>query len=250
MQAYHALVRRELNGFFYSITGYVIISAFAFLLGEIFVYYLMVLGEEPTPVPLTQLFFGTWTFWWLLLPIVPLITMRLFALEKFSGTFETLMTTRVTDMQVIAAKFTAALIFYLVMWLPLLGCFLVLRQFVGGGGTAFDPGALGSTFLGILLMGCLFLSLGCLASSLTHNQVIAAMIALTFSIGMFLLGMVADTVPKGDWKAQVVSFFALPDHMNDFARGVVDTRAVVFLLTATFFILFLNLRVLESRRWK
>ena len=91
--------------------------------------------------------------------------MRLFALEKATGTFETLMTTPVGDLQVVAAKFTAALLFYCLTWLPLLGCLFIVQHFTNQTG-ALDAGTVGGMFLGIFLIGSLFLSLGCLASAL------------------------------------------------------------------------------------
>ena len=176
MQAYWTLIRRELSGYFFSMSGYIIIAASMFLLGLSFVDLLKQLQHQPTPMPVTELFYATWFFWLILLLTTPVITMRLFALEKFSGTFETLMTTPVSDMQVVLAKFTAALVFYTLMWLPLLGCVLVVRWFTNDS-SAFDAGLLGSTFLGILLIGSLFISLGCCASAMTRSQVTAAMIA-------------------------------------------------------------------------
>ena len=127
MQAYWTLVRRELSGYFFSMTGYVIIAAAMFLLGLSFVDLLKQLRHQPTPMPVTELFYVTWFFWLILLLTTPVITMRLFALEKFSGTFETLMTTPVSDRQVVLAKFSAAMTFYVLLWLPLLGCVLVVR---------------------------------------------------------------------------------------------------------------------------
>lgn len=249
MQAYITLVRRELAGFFFSITGYVITAAAAFLIGLSFVVLLINLGTDPTPMPVTELFYMTQFFWLILILAVPVITMRLFALEKFTGTFETLMTTPVSDFQVVAAKFTAALVFYMFTWLPLLACILLIRHFTND--TApLDAGAIGSTFLGIFLLGCLFLSLGCFASALTRSQVTAAMISLVFSVGLFMLSFLAKSLPGSDWKSQAIAVFGLPEQMHDFVRGVVDTRPVVLYLTVTFFFLFLTLRVIESRRWK
>src|SRR2546423_1042476 len=129
MRAYWTLVRRELSGYFFSMSGYVIIAAALFLLGFSFVDLLRQLQHEATPMPVTELFYATWFFWLILLLTTPAITMRLFALEKFSGTFETLMTTPVSDLQVVLAKFTAGMIFYALMWLPLLACVLMVRWY-------------------------------------------------------------------------------------------------------------------------
>jgi ABC-2 type transport system permease protein len=250
MQAYFTLARRELAGYFLSMTGYVILAAAMFLMGFSFVVLLVKLQHEPTPMPITELFYVTPFFWLILLLATPVITMRLFALEKFSGTFETLMTTPISDLQVVLAKFTAALIFYLVMWLPLLGCLFVVRYYTSER-AAVDTGIVCSTFLGIFLLGCLFVSLGCCASSLTRSQVTAAMISLVFGGSMFLLGVLADQIPvQASWQEQVLGCFAFFDQMHDFARGVVDTRPAVLMLSLSFFFLFLTLRVVESRRWK
>ncbi len=108
-----------------------------------------------------------------------------------------------------------------------------------------------STFLGILLLGGLFISLGCCASALTRSQVIAAMISLVFGASVFLLGYLASQLPAQEsWQAQVLGCFDLFEQMHDFARGVVDTRPVVLLVSLTLFFLFLTLRIVESRRWK
>ena len=250
MLVYWTLIRRELAGYFVSLTGYIIIAAAMFLLGLSFVGMLKALQRVPTPMPVTELFYVTWFFWLILLLTTPVITMRLFALEKFSGTFETLMTAPVSDLQVVLAKFTAALLFYVVMWLPLLGCLFVVRHYTSDT-AALDAGVIGSTYLGILLLGGLFVSLGCCASALTRNQVIAAMLSLVLGASLFLLGYLADQLPaQAGWQAQVLGSFGLFEQMHDFARGVVDTRSVVLLASLTFFFLFLTLRIVESRRWK
>jgi ABC-2 type transport system permease protein len=249
MQAYWTLVRRELAGFFLSLGGYIIIAAALFMMGNSFVIILDKL-QKPTPMPVTELFYVTPFFWLILLLTTPVITMRLFAQEKFTGTFETLMTTPVSDFEVVAAKFTAALLFYVLMWLPLLGCLLVVRYYTQDAG-ALDGGVMGSTFLGVLLLGGVFLSLGCCASALTRSQAIAAMFSLASGASLFLLGYLAGQLPAPEsWQTQVLSCFALFDQMHDFARGVVDTRPIVLLVSLTLFFLFLTLRVVESRRWK
>ena len=176
--------------------------------------------------------------------------MRLFALEKFSGTFETLMTTPVSDLQVVAAKFASALVFYTVMWLPMLVCLFVVRHFTSQPGT-LDPGMMVGMYLGVFLVGCLFLSLGCFSSSLTRSQMAAAMISFVMGVSLFALGFLAGAISApSHWQSQVLSYFNLFEQMRDFARGVVDTRAVIFYVSLTFFLLFLTLRVVESRRWK
>src|SRR5579872_211931 len=202
MQAYLTLTRRELGSYFLSMTGYIIISAVAFLLGLSFVVLMVKLQQESTPIPLTELFYVTQFFWLILLLATPVITMRLFAHEKFSGTFETLMTTPVSELEVVLAKFSAGLIFYTLAWLPLLGCLLVVRHF-SNDPSAFDVGVVASTFLGIVLLGGLFVSMGCCSSALTRSQMAAAMISLLSGSCLFCLGVLADRFPsQTNWQAQ------------------------------------------------
>jgi len=247
---YWTLTRRELGGYFLSITGYVIIAAAALLMGLSFVILVLKLQGIPMTIPVTELFYMTQFFWLILLLATPVITMRLFALERFSGTFETLMTTPVSDLQVVLSKFTSAMAFYMFMWLPLLGCILSVRYFTGDVG-ALDVGSVCSTYLAILLLGGVFISGGCWASALTRNQAVAAMISLLFGASLFLLAFLAGQLPnEAGWEGQTLATLALFDHMHDFARGVVDTRPVVLMVSLTLFFLFLPLRLIESRRWK
>jgi ABC-2 type transport system permease protein len=250
MQSFLTLTRRDLAGYFLSLSGYVIIAATTFLVGLSFVVLLDKLGNDASPMPVTEMFYRTQFFWLIVILATPVITMRLFALERFSGTFETLMTAPVRDVNVVLAKFSAALIFYLVMWLPMLACLFVVQYYARQSG-ALEPGALGSLYLGIGLIGALFLSLGCFASALTRSQMVAAMVTLLLGMSLFALGFLADRVePAASWQSQVLSRLALFDQMHDFARGVVDTRAVVLYLSLTFLFLFLTLRAVESRRWR
>jgi ABC-2 type transport system permease protein len=249
MQAYLTLTRRELASFFYSWIGYVVIAGAMFLMGLSFVALLDRLQGEPTLMPLTEIFLDG-CFWLIVLFSAPVITMRLFALEKSSGTFETLMTTPVSDWQVVWAKFTAALIFYMLMWLPLLGCILVLDYFARGS-NLLDPGTLGSAYLGIFLTGCLYMGAGCFASALTRNQIVAAMISFAIGLAFFLAGFMAGPLDtQQGWAAQTLNCISVMNQMKDFARGVVDTRSIVFCLTSSLFFLFLACRVIESRRWR
>src|SRR5271169_3011162 len=222
------LLRRELAAFFLSITGYVIIAAVTLLSGLGFVVLMTSLGNDHFTATVTEMFYSTFFFWLILLLATPVITMRLFALEKASGTFETLMTTPVGDIQVVAAKFSAAIIFYMMTWLPTLVCLFIVRHFTSQSG-ALDAGTVGGMYLGIFLTGCLFLSLGCFASAITRSQMTEAMISFVFGVSLFSLGFLAEAIPvTAQWQSRVLSYFGLFEQMGDFARGVVDTRTVIF----------------------
>ena len=250
MTVYFTLIRRELATFLLSLTGYVIIAGAALLTGLSFTVLTTKLSDVATPLPVTQLFYATPFFWLIVLLAAPIITMRMYAQEKSSGTFETLMTAPVGDLQVVLAKFTAAWLFYMLMWLPLLASIYLLRRFANDP-TATAGGVVGGMFLGIGLVGGAFISLGGLASALTRSQIIAAMIALAGGVSMFLVSFLSDKMSLDtNWWISVGNYLNLFEHMADFARGIVDTRPVIFYLSLTFIFLFLTLRVVESRRWK
>ncbi|HAH98270.1 MAG TPA: hypothetical protein DCO70_02970, partial [Verrucomicrobiales bacterium] len=166
MSIFRALVRRELSAFFQGPTGFIIIAAVMFLIGLGFLVVLSGLNGEATPMPVTQVFYGTYFFWVILLLIAPVITMRSFAMERASGTYESLMTAPVGDWQVVLSKFTGALIFYMILWVPLLVCSMVVRFYVGES-AVLGLGTMFTSALGILMVGCLYMSIGCFASALT-----------------------------------------------------------------------------------
>jgi ABC-2 type transport system permease protein len=250
MRAYLTLTRRELGSFFYSWIGYVVVAGAVFLMGESFVTLLKALQGQATLMPLREVFIRSEYLWLILLFSAPVITMRLFAQEKSSGTFETLMTTPVGDLAVVLAKFSAALILYCVMWLPLLGFVLILRQLTQDA-SFLDPGTLAGTFLGLFLLGTLYMSLGCFASSLTSSQMVAATTTFALGLGLFLLSFLAGPfAARPGWGAQALNYMNLRAHMQDFSQGVVDTRCLVFYLTLSGFFLFLAHRVVQSRRWR
>jgi ABC-2 type transport system permease protein len=152
--------------------------------------------------------------------------------------------------QVVLAKFTGALLFYLMLWAPLFACVVVVRYY-SNEPTAFDPGTIGTTYLGIFLLGCLYMSLGVFASSVTRSQLVAAMVSFAVGITLFMLSFLSSALAsQTGLEAQLVAHLGLMEHMRDFAQGIVDTRPVILYLSATAFFLFLSWKMVESRRWK
>ncbi len=250
MRTYWTLVCRELGAHFFSWTGYVIIAAVAFLIGFSFTSLLEGLNGMATPVPVTQLFYQSTYFWDIFVVVPALITMRSFAHEKASGTYETLMTTPVSETQVVLAKFTGALLFHLLSWLPLLGCLSVIHRY-SATGSSMDAGAVGATFLGILLLGSLYTAMGIFASAITRSQIIAGMVSLALGQGLFKLSFLGSTLPAdAGWVADLVSHVKLLEHMREFSQGSVDTRQIIFYLTMTALFLVLAWKTVETRRWK
>jgi ABC-2 type transport system permease protein len=250
MQTFLTLVRREMGAYFVSLTGYIIIAVSLFLMGFSFFILVRNLQGSSLTIPLTELFYLSLFFWIIVLVSTPMMTMRLFSLEQYSGTFETLMTAPVSDLQVVLAKFFAALLFYVIMWVPLTFFIFILRQFIKDP-IATSAGTLGTTMTGILLVGCLYVAIGCFTSSITKSQVIAGMLSLAAGFALLMIGFLADHIPAGPhWMSDLLSYVSIKDHMHDFSRGVMDSRQVVFYLSTTIFFLFMTHRVVESRRWK
>ena len=250
MRVFLALVRRELGSVFQSLTGYVVLAATLLLTGFSLLDLVTKLTDRATDAPVTELFYQSAYFWIILLVISPVITMRTFAAEKSSGTYEALMTTPVGDWQVVLAKFTGALLFYLLTWLPLLGVLFVLRRVTDEPGL-LEPRVTASAFLGVLLIGSLYMALGLFASALTRSQIIAAMVAFLIGIGLWMLSLrPAAANPAEGRLGRALDQMSMMRHMEDFARGVIDSRHVTYYVTMTVLFLFLTQRVVESRRWK
>tara|TARA_Y100001933_G_scaffold240416_1_gene265909 strand:- start:2691 stop:3443 length:753 start_codon:yes stop_codon:yes gene_type:complete len=250
MNVFRALVRRELSAFFQGPTGFIIIAAVMFLIGLGFLVVLSGLNGEATPMPVTQIFYGTYFFWVILLLIAPVITMRSFAMERASGTYESLMTAPVGDWQVVLSKFAGALIFYMILWVPLLICSVVVRFYVGES-AVLGLGTMFTSALGILMVGCLYMSIGCFASALTRNQAVAAVSGFALGAALFFTGFFSYFAgDRTDWLSQLARHISLANHMESFTRGVIDLGAIVFFLSLTGLFLYLTHKVVESRRWK
>ena len=250
MNVFRALVRRELSAFFQGPTGFIIIAAVMFLIGLGFLVVLSGLNGEATPMPVTQIFYGTYFFWVILLLIAPVITMRSFAMERASGTYESLMTAPVGDWQVVLSKFAGALIFYMILWVPLLICSVVVRFYVGES-AVLGLGTMFTSALGILMVGCLYMSIGCFASALTRNQAVAAVSGFALGAALFFTGFFSYFAgDRTDWLSQLARHISLANHMESLTRGVVDLGAIVFFLSLTGLFLYLTHKVVESRRWK
>jgi ABC-2 type transport system permease protein len=250
MRVWWTLLRRDLGAYLMSLTGYVILAAVAFLLGVGFTLVVLAYNGDSLTVPLTELFYSTLFFWLILLVATPVITMRLFAQERATGTYENLMTCPVGESSVVLAKFTAGLLFYSVMWVPLIGCLLIVHAYTAGD-TAFDWLPVASTSLGILLMGSLYVAIGCLASALTRSQIVAAILSFAIGLTLFLLSFAEYSLgSQGGWLADAARYVSMLNHMEDFVRGVVDTRRITFYLSLTILFLFLTVKVIEGRRWR
>lgn len=250
MHVYLTLVRRELGMVFNTLTGYVVVAAVLFILGFTLSDLVDSLRAGPSEAPVTELFFRSYYFWYAVLLTAPVMTMRSFAAERTSGTYEALMTTPVGDWQVVLAKFTGALLFFLISWMPLALMLFILRQ-VAREPQLFVPGIIGSTMLGVTLVGALFMAIGCFASALTRSQIVAAMVTFLIGMGLWvasyrpLTGLLGDGV-----QARVFEHISMIRHITDFSRGQIELTHLIYYGSTVWFFLFLTHRVIESRRWK
>lgn len=247
MRKVQALVKRELIAYFSSPLAYMVLTAFLFLQGYIFYLIVSFLNNPRTQAmtPLRLFFGGTIFFWLFLLFVIPVITMRLIAEERRSGTIEPLMTSPITEGQVIAGKFLAALGFYVILWLPTLIYVLILRHY-----TAIDLGPVASGYLGVLLLGVLFLGVGTFTSTLTKNQLIAATLAFAVMVILFSVGLMQQLMVSSSALKSVLGYMNLWTHMDDFARGILDTRHIVYELSVGFMFLYLAAKSLEVKKWR
>ncbi len=250
MRKFLVLLEREMKSYFYSPIAYIVLCFFLALAGFNTFFVLTALVHGPSDVSLTEAFFYNIIFWFVFLPVIPFITMRLYSEEFKSGTIETLMTAPVEDWQVVASKFAGALLFYIVLWLPTVLHFAVY-QYVTGNAAAPTPGLYFSGYFLLLLMGMFYLSLGCLASVVTRNQIIAAVITLVLVLLVFfagLLGIVLPNISQG--VRDIVAYFSSFDHMRNYSRGLIDTQAIVFYVTMTVFLQVLTYHIFQYRKWK
>lgn len=237
-----AIAVRELASFFRLPVGWVAIALYLFLTGVIFGVMTIVPGQ---PASLRH-FFGISA--WLLLPVVPAISMRLLSEELRAGTIEPLMTAPVGDAAVVIGKFLGACMFLAAMLAPTAAYALILFRVSD---PAPDPGPIAAGYLSLVLVGVLYLSVGMLFSSMTSNQTLAFLGTLLFLLGLLMLPnllLEAAWLPDA-WNGPVRAM-SISARAADFAKGVIDTSHVVFFLSLSAWFLVLTTVATQSRRWR
>ncbi len=250
MRKFLVLLDRELRSYFLSPIGYLILCFFLIWSGfNLYATVKIINGRALEHVPSEYYFNGVF-FWLGYLLLVPLLTMRTYSEEFKLGTVETLMTAPVRDWQVVAAKFVGALLLYLLLW-GLSGLYLGLFHAITGQAAVQSSGAVGGSYLLLFVMGCFYLSIGCFASVLTQNQVVAAIIGLVGGFIFFFSGILARALPNLDPRLRdLASYFSSFDHMVTFSSGMIDTRPIVFYLSLTVLLQVATFQVFQFRKWK
>ena len=250
-----AIAHKELRSYFSSPIAYIVLGFFALLFGWFYIGVLdcfVRMGMQMGPMGMGQqsinvnehmirplLLNMTVVFLFLL----PLITMRTYAEEKRSGTIELLLTSPLTDIQIVAGKFLGAMSLYAAMLAVSMIHFALLYAF---GRPEWKP--LVTSYLGLLLFGGCFISVGLFISSLTRNQIVAG--AATF--GVFLLLWVIDWIGQGigPRAETVLKYMSMTEHLDDFLKGIIDTKHLVYYLSFITFGLFLTVKSVDSERWR
>jgi len=229
------IFRRELRSYFNSPVAYVVIVVFLAIIGWFFTSNLFLVNVASMRivfelVPLVFLFF------------VPAITMRLLAEEKKSGTLELLTTKPVTDAEIVLAKFLASWTLLAAALVPTL-LYLITMMALG----SIDIGPVIAGYIGLLLMGGAYIAIGIFASSLTENQIIAFITSFLIVLALFLMDKVLMYVPEG--LASTMEFLAVDYHFSNIARGVIDSRDIIYFVSLLGFSLLLATVSLERRKW-
>lgn len=233
-----AIARRELGALFFSPIAYVAMTLFLLVCGYFF------LGDfrPGAPVAMRSLFDQ---MVWLLVFVTPVISMGLLATEWDRGTLETLMTAPVSEAEMVVGKFLGAMAFFVVMLVPTLA-YVVLLSIFGRP----ELGPLLTGYLGIVLVGMLYLSIGLLCSSLTRSQIVAAVssAAILFVITIVPAFASRQALLPDFWRGVIRQLVF--QRYADFSRGILDLGHVAFFVASTGVLLFLTVKVMESRRWR
>jgi len=250
MRKFWTLLTREVRSYFYSPIAYIVLVFFLLVSGVDFYFQVSFMNQRPMTYSVQEAFFNSVFFWFAFVLIFPLITMRLFAEEFKLGTIEPLMTAPVRDWQVVLAKFFGAVVFYIVLWLPTLLYFAIFPK-ITHQPAATSPGAYFGSYLMILLLGMFYLSIGCLASVLTKNQIIAAVISFSAITLLFFLGLVQYVLLDVSAATRdFLGYFSALEHMGTYSRGIIDTRPIVLYVSMTVVVLMLTHQAFQSRKWR
>jgi ABC-2 type transport system permease protein len=238
-------MRRELASFFVSPLAYVVLTSWLIFTGLTFwiltEFYARNAVASGTDTPLSGFFGGSALFFIPLLVFVPVLTMRLIAAERQSGTLEVLMTAPVSDASIIWGKYGAALAMWGVLWAPTAIYAWIMNQY-----GSVDWGAVASSYFGIFCLGTYFMAIGLLMSTIGSSQIIAAVLSFV-ALGILFTVGIGEFVLDGTLR-EVCAYLSMWSHMQSFSKGVIDSRYLVFDFSLALFGVGLSIAVLKARR--
>jgi ABC-2 type transport system permease protein len=249
MRHYFTILSHEVRTLLYSSSTYIAAVLFLGVMGFVFAGILELYAKAPQETSPAVVFFQL--FWFPVFFMVPLLTMKSFAEERRLGTLETLLTAPVSTTEVVLGKFSAAYLFYILLWGSTLGFHYLLKVYARDA-RFLDPAPLIGGYLFIALSGLLFIALGILASALTRNQAVAGILCFTCLLGLIggfsYLGELSALNAEGLQPLKnAVESLRIPAHMEDFTHGVIDTRQVFFYFTGAILTLLLSILGVEAK---
>jgi ABC-2 type transport system permease protein len=226
---------KELRSFFNSAVAYVVIVVFLSIVGWFFTsnLFLMNIASMRLFFELTPLIF---------LFVIPAITMRLLAEEKKSGTIELLSTKPLNDVEIVLGKFLSAWALIALALVPSLIYYITIVSL-----GSLDHGPVIGGYIGLLLMAGVYVSIGIFASSITDNQIIAFIVGFLIIFFFFIIDKVLIYLP--DFSSGILEFLGVDFHYSNIARGVIDSRDIMYFLSLLGFMLYLSVVSLERRKW-
>jgi len=234
----YILFKKELMSYFNSPIAYIFIGVFLIVGNWLFFKSFFLIGQVSM-----RAYFDLLP--WIFLFLSPALTMRLWAEEKKSGTIEFLLTLPITDWQVVLAKFFSALIF---MFISLLLSASIPVTLAALGNV--DMGPIIGGYLGAIFLGGAYLSLGLFISSLTKNQIIAFILGMVACFLAFIIGADFVLIGMPQFLVPTMKFLGLGGHFYNVAKGVIDSKDVIYYVSFIFVFLWLNAKVIETREWK
>ena len=248
-----AIARKELRSYFASPIAYVVIGFFALMFGFFFYSLLLYFDQQSAQASgiggrtvnvneqfLRPVFMNATVIF---LFVLPLVTMRTYSEEKRSGTIELLLTSPITDLEIIVGKFLGALALYGAMLIVTMVYMAILFRI---GNPEWRPIVAG--YLGLLLMGGCFLAAGLFISSLTKNQIVAGFLTFATFLMLWIINWIGES--SGPTTRDLVNYLSITEHLDDFSRGIIDTKHVVYYLSFITFGLFLTAKSVDSERWR
>lgn len=238
-------MKRELASFFVSPLAYVVLTSWLIFTGVTFwiltEFYARNAVASGADTPLSGFFGGSALFFIPLLVFVPVLTMRLVAAERQSGTLEGLMTAPISETSIILGKYGAALAMWATLWVPTTIYAWIMAQY-----GSVDWGSVASSYLGVFFLGAYFMAVGLLMSTIAPTQIIAAVLAFV-ALGVLFAFGIGQFVLDGTIQ-QVCAYLSMWGHMHNFSKGVVDSRYLVFDSSVAIFAVGLSIAVLKAGR--
>lgn len=249
-QTWLVLSWKELKSYFFSPLGYIVMALVLAMFGVSFRFALDGMAGKVSQFSLVYLTFNSFWFWMIYFLVFPLITMKTFSEETRSGTAEQLFTAPVSAWEVVLSKYSAALVFYLAIWVPSMLNFLAF-DLLSGTSSAFAAGGFWGTYLMLFLVGAMNLAMGVFASSLTSSQVVAGVLGFCLVTVHFFLGFSHQLGTRISAEVmERVRYFSTFEHFRGFSQGLIDSRPVVYYLSMAALFLVFTHAVVDSRRWR